>query len=370
MAHLIGTEDVDVLIGNEEDDRIEGLGGGDFLVGRDGSDRMYGGFGDDYLDGGRGVDRFFGGDGFDRASFAELDATQGIVVDLVTQTVTNDGFGNAEHMSSIEAIGAGTIFADSMTGNDEHNLLWGGLSDTLLCLGGDDDIEIDDAPALIDGGDGIDTIIGSSGERLVDTDHNGVAEIEAATAGVVISLKAGKILDDGWGGSGDVVNVENARGSNLNDTLIGDGGNNVLYSFFGDDMIKMGAGDDTTSGGEGVDRMMGGDGADHFEYYVVSESTGTVVDSITDFTSGVDKIDLFSFVSAVDATVEASRFNKIADAADADHLAAGNAVLVNVGDKTYLVIDQNFTAGYQAGSDYLIRMDGVGAVTTTDFGFI
>lgn len=370
MAHLVGTEDVDVLIGMDGRDRIEGLGGGDFLVGHGGKDKLYGGEGDDYLDGGSGVDTIDGGNGFDRASFAELDATQGVVVDLYTQTVTNDGFGNAETMTSIEAIGAGTIFADFMTGNDEHNFLWGGLHDQLICGGGDDDIEIDDAPTLIDGGDGIDTIIGSSQERLVDTDHDGVAEIEATTNGVSINLEREKIVDDGWGNQGRVLNVENAWGSNGDDTLVGDDGNNVLYSFMGDDVIKMGAGDDTTSGGDGVDVMTGGAGADHFQYYLVQESTGSVVDSITDFTSGEDRIDLFNFVSGVDATVTADKFKHIAGAADGDHLAAGHAVLVDVGAKTYLVIDANFVAGYQAGEDYLIRMDGVTAITTADFGFI
>ncbi len=370
MAHFIGTDGTDTLIGTDAHDRIEGLGGGDFLVGHDGKDFLYGGEGDDYLDGGRGKDTIFGGDGFDRASFADLDATQGIIVDLVTQTASNDGYGNAETMTSIEAVGAGTIFADSLTGNDEHNFLWGGLADTLMCGGGDDDIEIDDAPALIDGGDGVDTIVGSSQERLVDTDHDGVSEIEATTNGVNINLAQHMIVDDGWGNSGSVLNVENAWGSNGNDTLVGDGGDNVLYSFLGDDVIKMGAGNDTTSGGGGVDKMSGGTGADHFEYYLVSESTGDGYDTITDFTAGEDKIDLLYSVYGVDETVEAAKFGKIAHAADADHLQAGDAVLVDVGHKTFLVIDANYVAGYQAGEDYLIRMDGVTGITTSDFGFI
>jgi Ca2+-binding RTX toxin-like protein len=66
----------------------------------------------------------------------------------------------------------------------------------------------------------------------------------------------------------------------------------------GNDTIIGSAGADRIIGGSGADILTGGDGADVFAYLFRTESgRGVVADIITDFVSGVDKIDL----TAVDA---------------------------------------------------------------------
>ena len=55
----------DILIGDAQNNRLEGLGGNDSLTGLDGDDVLAGGLGSDTLDGGNGTDTLNGGDGND-----------------------------------------------------------------------------------------------------------------------------------------------------------------------------------------------------------------------------------------------------------------------------------------------------------------
>jgi Ca2+-binding RTX toxin-like protein len=307
MSAITGTEDPDTLVGTAGDDTIDALGGDDTVLARDGNDvvyggdgadfvrgeggddviyggagddllyggstttgvgagndTLYGGDGDDLLRGGAGVDAFYGGDGNDRVSFFHFDATQGVVVDLRTQQVLNDGYGNAETLSSIEGVGDGTMFADTYWGSEVGGTFLLGKGDKVYAGAGNDSFQLDDTPALIDGGDGVDTLIGWSGFRLVDTDHNGIAEqdLSGPPAGVIINLADHRIYDDGWGDSGKIINVENITGALLNDILTGDGGANVIVGLDGDDILNGGGGADSLDGGVGNDQLSGGGGDD------------------------------------------------------------------------------------------------------------
>ena len=74
IENLIGSDHKDVLIGNGENNQLDGGDGGyhlyggagaDTLNGEDGGDHLYGGDGDDTLLGGDGMDVLIGGDGSD-----------------------------------------------------------------------------------------------------------------------------------------------------------------------------------------------------------------------------------------------------------------------------------------------------------------
>ncbi len=284
-----GTEGSDFLEGTAGSDTIDGLGGNDFLRGLDGddvvnggagtdvveggsngprdlttgNDTLNGGDGDDFLKGGPGVDFYDGGAGFDRISFVLTGATQGVVASLATQTISNDGFGNSETFTSVEALGNGTIFADSFTGDDAVNLLFGETGDILSANGGDDFFFLGAAPASVHGGAGNDTIAIFSLAKLVpDNTGDGFADLSFATHGISVDLSLQIISDDGFGGAGAVTNVENVGGSTLDDVLVGDASDNGLSGFSGSDQLTGGLGADLLNGAAGADTLNGGHGND------------------------------------------------------------------------------------------------------------
>ena len=134
-----------------------GGNGNDAMRGGLGNDAMYGGANNDLLRGGGGVDYFDGGsddgEGFngigDRVSFFEQRATQGVVADLRTGVISNDGFGNVETMVGIESLGGDTAYIDTFYGNDSRNYLTAGRGDYIYGFGGDDVLQMAAAAAVV-----------------------------------------------------------------------------------------------------------------------------------------------------------------------------------------------------------------------------
>ena len=77
-----------------------------------------------------------------------------------------------------------------------------------------------------------------------------------------------------------ISNIENLVGGNSHDTLTGDASANALSG---------GSGNDTLSGGSSNDTLTGGDGNDMF---VFDTATANNIDTIINFVSGQDKIQL------------------------------------------------------------------------------
>jgi len=152
------------------------------------------------------------------------------------------------------------------------------------------------------------------------------------------------------------------------------------FRFFlgaGNDTAIGGSGADTFYGGDGADDLTGGGGADTFSYLAVSNSTGVNFDLVHDFDVGVDRFDLpGAAVTGIDATVAsgalttASFDSDLAAAVGAGNLAAQHAVLFtpSSGDypsHTFLIVDANGTAGYQAGADFVFDVTGMSGTLTT-----
>lgn len=258
----LGGNGNDLLIGQQGNDTLAGQRGNDFLFGGEGDDGLLGGVGDDWLDGGRGVDSLDGGDGFDIVSFAS-NADQGVEVNLQTGLVTNDGFGNAETMISIESVQGTSIFHDTVNGSGNNDIIIvSGADNTVFGRNGDDIITIDGGGGAIDGGSGTDTLQ-LSGVLFVDTGEDIVETVAAEP--VVIDLAAEVITNDGFGGSGSLIRVENVNtsvGIDTADTITGSAFNNVINTHGGDDTVNAGGGNDTVGGGAGDDALSGGDGND------------------------------------------------------------------------------------------------------------
>ncbi len=136
----------------------------------------------------------------------------------------------------------------------------------------------------------------------------------------------------------------------------------------GNDTLNGGSGDDIVIGGGGADTMSGAIGKDVFRYTLVSDSTSSFFDTIVAFDGAKDSIDMGS-VDAIDAAFtggtlsDASFDGDLAAAVDAAHLGAHHAVLFTAdagghAGQTFLVVDGNNSAGYQAGEDFVIRLQG------------
>src|SRR5262249_14507830 len=257
-----------------------------------------------------------------------VNETGGNGLDTVQSSITFS-LSNATHaIGAIENLtltgtaainGTGNALDNAITGNSGNNILRG--------LGGADPL---------DGGAGTDT-----------------ATYAASPAGVNVSLVTG--LGSGGDAQGDtLINIENLTGSNFNDTLEGNSGNNVLVGGMGVDTLSyehaasgvtvslaitaaqntggagtdtlsgfenlMGsafgdvltgssgakvlngpAGNDTLKGGGGADTLPGGAGTNKFLFTATTDSTPSAPDIITDFVHGTNIIDL----SAIDASSKA-----------------------------------------------------------------
>ena len=164
---------------------------------------------------------------------------------------------------------------DLLTGTSAANPINAGAgNDYIRGLGGADRLNGQTGSDLIEGGPGNDVIDGGTG---VDAAlFGGTVAVVAQLGGAAPSARRGSETNR-------LVSIEGLIGSSAADTFTGD--NNANWFM----------------GGAGRDILTGAGGRDTFDYNVIADSPATTTgrDRITDFTPGVDKIDL----SAIDADV-------------------------------------------------------------------
>ena len=183
---LLGTAGRDFLWGGDGNDDLDGGADRDVLYGGDGRDKLEGGDGDDVLDGGDSHDRLYGGDG-----------------------------------------------NDVLVGGTGHDKLYGGDGNDVLVLDGEGNAW---------GGPGADILIGvgSGYWRNVMYGRSG------AGVGVTVNLATGR----GQGGEAEGDTISGFRGivgSQYDDTLTGDEGDNYFRSNGGADVLDGGGGIDTAA---------------------------------------------------------------------------------------------------------------------------
>jgi Ca2+-binding RTX toxin-like protein len=147
------------------------------------------------------------------------------------------------------------------------------------------------AANTLDGGAGADTLAGGNGDDVYVVDNAGDVVIEAAGGGIDrINATVNLVLP---------ANVENlllTGTANLRGT--GNAGANALTGNAGANVLDGGSGADRIIGGLGTDQLAGCTGADVFVFRSVAESpAGPACDTIVDFETGLDRIDL----GAIDA---------------------------------------------------------------------
>lgn len=242
----------DLLRGGDGNDLLRGGSGDDTLEGGAGNDRLEGGPGNDLLRGGDGADWLFGGDGIDVLEGGNgpdtLDGGEGN--DILRGGTGNDLLRGSNGADRLEG-GAGN---DRLFGGDGNDILRGGPgADSLNGGSGSDRLEGGDGNDLLNGDAGNDTLLGGLGRDTLN------------------------------GGAG-------------NDLLQGGDGADFLRGGDGNDTIDGGTGNDSLIAGEGVDVLTGGMGADIFVWRSANEiGLGISRDRITDFETGIDRIDLSGF---------------------------------------------------------------------------
>jgi Ca2+-binding RTX toxin-like protein len=416
----------DSVTGGRGDDRIDlSLGGNDTVNGGAGNDTII--FGatltaGDTVNGGTGNDDLVITGNYDMVfnptTIQNIDiVTLGAGYDYTLSAV--DSFVAAGHTLTVDGSGLGaadTLTYDGSSETDGHLVLLGGAGADVLTGGAKSD--------SFDGGDGNDTINlqaggndtadggagndvfnmgaaftagdridGGSGNDTINLDGNYSTElvlngasftnVETLHFGAgfdyVVKISAGNV------GAGDTLTVD---GSSLGagDTLFFDGaassGRLILTGGAGDDVLLGGAENDSFTGGLGGDRMNGGAGTNVYNYSSVAQSTSTGYDNIQEFNNaGSDRIHLPFIPSAVDTSVTTGTLSTatfdtdLASAIGAAQLHVGDAVVFTpdagtLAGRTFLIVDANGTAGYQASQDYVIELGAHSLTSVSLFDFI
>lgn len=196
----------------------------------------------------------------DFRSTADEGATQGLVVDLTTGVVSNDGFGFTDQINIL----GGTARLE-IRGTDHADSILGSARDESFILRLGDD--------TLDGGAGFDRL---------RYDRSGVDS-------VTVDLGAGTATGTwyGFGFTHTISGIEWVRGSRTgDDMLIGDGNANLLDGRGGDDTLWGAGGEDTLEGGDGNDLLVfddysggsGGAGNDTYDFSGVTAAGWAWVD--------------------------------------------------------------------------------------------
>lgn len=362
MATISGTAGNDTLTGTSADDVINGDGGNDTLKGGLGIDVIDGGDGDDVLDsgsgdfvgmrlgssyygdaggnqlhGGNGDDVLTGGagDGLDGGAGADTITVNHGVFSLGTGAINITG-GDGD--DTIKAGGDlyGSIDAGAGADSIELFIRYGVGPATRLTVttgGGADTIRIpfygvsvglSTVPATVDvtdftvAGPDHDSIVLTGGQNIFDgLGANAYALAQVGDDTAVFRLQ----YDADFQGSTpylllkavDVQTLTTANfggydpgpiwtiGGKGSDTLTVSATTNHVMGFEGADVLLGGAGDDVLVGGPGADTMTGGAGADDFTFYDLSDSGVFARDRITDFQTGIDRLD---FTKAQPASIK------------------------------------------------------------------
>jgi Ca2+-binding RTX toxin-like protein len=243
-----GTPGNDVIVGTSGGDKIYGNGGNDVICGGDGNDFIQAFNGDDRVDGGNGDDQIVGGGGNDQLdggantavgdTVVYLNAPAGVNVSLVEGIAT--GGAGTDQLSGFEGV-FGSKFDDTLTGGPTDNFF---------------------IPS-----DGNDVVVGGGGLDAV---------LFSASRGVNVNLAQGRANGEGT----DTLRQINAVvGTDANDTITGDAGQNFLFGAAGADRINGGGGRDLIVGDfqdepSGNDQLRGGAGDD----FLVGAAGNDVID--------------------------------------------------------------------------------------------
>lgn len=267
------------MIGNDQDNSLDGALGADTLVGGLGADTLDGGVEPDIIDDSPSTDSLVGGQGNDfyivnnvGDIIVETDSRDGTDTVYSTaaasqvqgkyswQTTKVEGYRLGNFVENLILGGSGNLsgfgneLSNLMIGNDGNNTLRGNYDlgaavngdDTLLGGKGNDYLSNEKGNCLMDGGAGFDTLIGGAGKDTMDGGDN---------ADSLDGDDGNDFLSGGYGN-------DTIEGGADKDTVSGGNDDDRISGDLGNDSLCGDAGSDTVLGGSGMDRIWGGDGQD------------------------------------------------------------------------------------------------------------
>ncbi|HEX3673013.1 MAG TPA: bluetail domain-containing putative surface protein, partial [Rhizomicrobium sp.] len=318
-------------------------------------------------------------------------------------TLTFDGAAETKTSSSFYLYdGAGD---DSLTGGAGADVIsiTNGGNDTVNGGGGDDTIYADDtltAADHIDGGNGNDALYldgdYSGAHALVFTATTllnigyvslaGGQSYDITTNDATVATNGSMTVDASALGAGDTLTFNGSAETDGHFSITGGAGNDTITGGAQSDTIDVSAGgNDTVTGGGGGDTITASASSadtDTFVYNAVSDSTGANFDTISNVHWAGDLFHISGFATdptAIDTAVttgslsQATFNSDLASDIGAGQLGAHHAVLFTpssgtYGGDTFLIVDVNGTAGYQANQDLVIEIgSSSGTLTTASF---
>jgi Ca2+-binding RTX toxin-like protein len=213
-----------------------------------------------------------------------IDATAAAAAGFNPAQTFNGGDGN-------DLITGGTL-NDLISGGNGNDILQGGDgNDTLTGGSNSDRLEGGAGNDSLNGGSSADTLVGGLGDDLLDGgSSNDTADYTASLTAVTVDLAAGTATGEG---NDTLLNIENATGSGLADTITGNSLANLLVGGGGDDLLHGGDGNDTLTGGAGNDQLFGDAGHDTLKWDSADLfDGGSGFDTLNANLSSSDTIDL------------------------------------------------------------------------------
>jgi Ca2+-binding RTX toxin-like protein len=248
IEHLTGSYHDDLLIGNDGNNELAGLGGSDTLKGGGGDDKIYAFGGDSTLKGGGGADFLDGSTGIDTASY--VDSSSAVFVSL-HDDFADGGDAEGDELDRIENL-SGSGYNDHLYGDDGVNVLSGnngadllkgfGGADTLNGGNGDDWLDGMAGNDAMNGGNGADLfVVDSAGDTVTDTSSG---TFETVYASVSFALAADADIELLRTGNDSGLGSIDLTGNASSQELRGNAGNNNLAGGLGNDILTGLAGED------------------------------------------------------------------------------------------------------------------------------
>lgn len=312
----------------------------------------------------------FGGDALRGASIAGQIAFSGDASNLLVGTNAGDVGGNALDLGGVDAdqvtvaygfggsdtidFSGGTagsnafggLGADSITGGDEGDHLYG------FGLVGDGSTDGSDT---ISGGNGNDYIQGNAGDDTLSGDDGrdringggGADDIDGGNQNDTVNGNKGDDTIDGGAGN------DYLQGGQDNDYVFGNTGNDQLLGNLGDDSLEGGAGLDVLTGGDGSDTFLFFNGDASFEAADDESAVYYVTDVITDFSADDDLLDINGVLPASAGEILTQGDGVTFSSVTAAHTYAQQLLTANAGDNDVVV-------AIQVGADTYLFYDGDG----------